>query len=80
MSKTITDMKPNFVRNYKGKKYKFVEQESKMSDYNFQDECCIGCAFENGKCHNELFEALGNCFEECRGDGKNGIFVEVEEG
>lgn len=76
------DMENGEVREYEGKKYKYVEIEAMESDIDFIDKACEGCDLK--KCCIEEFQnrnkILGNCFERYREDGRNGIFVEVEEG
>ena len=73
------DMKNGEIREYNGKKYKYVEQEAMESDMNWLTDCCEGCAFEN-KCPLGIYEVLGECYEGTREDERNGIFIEIEEG
>ena len=71
------DMKNGEIREYNGKKYKYVEQEAMESDINWFDTKCEGCAFEN-KCPVGIDKVLGECYEGTREDERNGIFEEVK--
>lgn len=78
----IKDMENGEIRAYKGKKYKYVEIEAIESDIDWSDICCKDCVFEK-KCIQQqtiIDHFLGDCYEGYRKDGRNGIFVEVEEG
>lgn len=74
------DMVPGEVREHNGKNYKYVEQYVFESDMNWIFTCCKGCAFNKVDCIHDISNdhKLGNCHEEHREDGRNGIFVEVE--
>ena len=73
-------MKNGEVRQFQGKKYKYQEIEAMETDMDFGYECCKGCAFEElcATQINNAHDVLGNCYEEGREDGRNGIFIEVE--
>jgi hypothetical protein len=77
------DMENLEIREYNGKKYKYVEQETLYSDIDWEITCCEGCSLI-ARCSESLGfkdieKHLGNCFEEVRKDGRNGIFEEVTE-
>ena len=74
------DMKNGEIREYNGKKYKYVEQEAMESDINWFYTKCEGCDLKKECAKNyRIDDYLGECYEEYREDGRNGIFVEVEE-
>ena len=74
------DMENGEIRECNGKKYKYIEIEAMETDINWSETCCKGCSLAvRGFCEKDEF-ILGNCYEEHREDGRNGIFVEVEEG
>lgn len=76
------DMENGEVREFQGKEYMYKEIEAMETDYDWED-CCDDCSLKNkciGNAENaeKTIETLGECYEETRLDGRNGIFVEVE--
>ena len=71
------DMSHGEIREYNGKKYKYVEQEAMESDINWFDTKCEGCDLKKECAKNyRIDDYLGECYEEYREDGRNGIFEE----
>nr|DAH81604.1 MAG TPA: hypothetical protein [Bacteriophage sp.] len=63
------------IFTYKGKTYQIVPRE--------KDDCCIGCAFDLGKCacrkpRNEARSNFGQCYFRFREDKKGIIFKEIK--
>lgn len=72
------DMKNGEIREYKGKKYIFEEQDIFENEMDWHVNCCKDCCFKGCEAEAEFYKHLGECYEIYREDKKNGIFKELK--